>query len=192
MKKIHTNEGTVFNKIVGDEQKAMYYNEKLNNLIIVTTDTKEDEALNIISMVAEAYQNGSVSYEDALGAVDNDLADEDFNDTIEDAIGFIVGDRWDELCLAAEYVPNTTILVHKPYHTTTDFTVNYDLNPRPLLDKPIANVIEIFNLLVPNNTDEDEIMVAASWKIVEIIGGQAYKYGDAPDELLEQKLEQLN
>lgn len=35
-------EGTVFNKIAGNESKAMYYNEKLNNLLIVTTDEKAE------------------------------------------------------------------------------------------------------------------------------------------------------
>ena len=126
MKKIELiYEGTVFNKIAGNEKKAMYYNEELNNLLIVTTDVKAEVLKELSEHYTELYKNGELDDDevtfDKNGNVVIDI-DEDCSDTIEDAIGFIVGDRWDNLCLVVEYLPNTVTLIHKPYHATTDFT----------------------------------------------------------------------
>ncbi|WP_028393611.1 hypothetical protein [Bacillus cihuensis] len=184
-----TYEGTVFSKIAGNEKKTMYYNEDLNNLLIVTTDEKVEMQKFYAESLAEELKNGDIDEDevafDEKGNIIITLNDEDFNDTIEDALGYIVGDRWDDLCSSAEYANDTTILIHKPYHTTTDFTVNYDLNPKELLDRPLSETIVAFEDLVPGNKNEQGHEVARCYKLVEIMGGKAYRYGEIPEEVFE-------
>lgn len=181
-------QGTVFNKIAGNEKKAMYYNEELNNLLIVTTDEKAEIEAQDSEFLTQELLNGEVDEEDIEyyqldenGKVIVEMDDEEFNDTIEDAIGFIVGERWDDLCLVAEYISNTVTLIHKPYHTTTDYIINYDLDPRAFIIKPIAEAIENFYAQLP------EEMIA--YKTIEVINGVAYHYGEIPEEVLEAHFE---
>lgn len=197
MKKIELSyEETEFNKIAGDSKKALYYNEELNNLLIITTDTKAEIEAADSEFFTQQLQNGEIEEDeieyyqlDENGKVIVEQNDEDFNDRIEDAIGFIIGDRWNGLCAAAEYAKNTTILIHKPYHTTTDFTVNYDLNPKELLNKTVNEAIETFEKVVPENQNEEGRIIARSFKLVEIMGGKAYRYGEIPEEVFEAQLE---
>lgn len=179
-------EGTVFNKIAGNEKKAMYYNEELNNLLIVTTDEKAEVLKELSEHYTELYKNGELDDDEVAFDENGNVAidiDEDCSDTIEDAIGFIVRDRWDDLCVVAEYAKNTTTLIHKPYHTTADFTVNYDLNPKELLNKSVYEAIEAFDKVVPENPNEEGHIIARSFKLVEIMGGKAYRYGEIPGEV---------
>ncbi|MDG4850617.1 hypothetical protein [Peribacillus frigoritolerans] len=174
-------EGTVFNKIAGNDKKAMFYNEELNNLLIVTTDKKTEMQKMYAEELAEQLKNGEIEADEVSfnehGEIEIELDDEDFNDTIEDALGFIVGDRWDDLCMVAEYAPNVTIEIHKPYHTTTDFTVNYDLNPQDLLNKALPEAIEAFDKAVPDNV--------IGYKLIEVMNGKAYRYGEIPEEVMD-------
>lgn len=188
MKKIELSyEGTVFNKIAGNEKKAMYYNEELNNLLIVTTDEKEEEEKAMSKHYTELYKNGELDDDeieglefDENGNVFISLDGEDFNDTIEEAIGFIVGDRWDNLCLVVEYTPNTTTLIHKPYHTTTDYIINYDLNPSKLKNLPVTETIKAFEQSLPQ---------LIGYKTIEVMKGKAYRYGEIPEEVFEAHFE---
>ncbi|MDQ0976504.1 hypothetical protein QFZ31_006382 [Neobacillus niacini] len=188
MKKIELSyEGTVFNKIAGNEKKAMYYNVELNNLLIVTTDEKAEEEKAMSMSYTELYQNGELDEDeieglefDENGNVIISLDGEDFNDIIEDAIGFIVGDRWDNLCEAAEYTTNTTILIHKPYHTTTDYIINYDLNPSKLKTLSVAEAIKDFEQSLPE---------LIGYKTIEVMKGKAYRYGEIPEEVFETHFE---
>lgn len=148
MKKITLSlEGTEFNQIAVDGENAVYYNDELNNLIIVRTDAT-DGALN---------KN---------------------NDTIEEVFGYLVGDRFEDFCASAEYFINSTILVHKPWHTTTDFVANYDLNPKALLspNRSVKGYTRAFNKACPE---------LIPYKSIEIMSGKAYRHGEIPEEAFE-------
>ncbi|MBQ4867477.1 hypothetical protein IHQ11_13310 [Priestia megaterium] len=142
------HEGTEFNQITANGENAVYYNAEFNNLIIVRTDAIDDETLN-----------------------KND-------DTIEDVFGYLVGERFDDFCASAEYFRNSTILVHKPWHTTTDFVANYDLNPKTLLssNRSVKGFIRAFNKACPE---------LVPFKLIEIMGGKAYRYGEIPEDVFE-------
>ncbi|MGG0287199.1 hypothetical protein ABEY41_19170 [Peribacillus butanolivorans] len=146
------HEGTEFNQIAVDGENAVYYNAELNNLIIVRTDTIKDETLS-----------------------KND-------DTIEDVFGYLVGDRWDDFCASAEYYNNATIFVHKPWHTTTDFIANYDLNPAKLLvpNRSVKGFTRAFRKVCP------ELM---PYKLIEVMNGKAYRYGEIPEEVMDAHLD---
>lgn len=206
-------EGTVFNKIGGNEKKSMYYNKELNNLLIVTTDEKAEIEAQDSDFLMQQLLNGEVDKEeieyfelDENGKVIVELDDEDFNDTIEDAIGFIVGDRWDRLCLVVEYIPNTTSLIHKPYHTTTDYIINYDINPKQLIDKTISEAVECVYESVPEFLENVEPLPtdlpeeylkniaehhgkARGYKTIEIMDGKAYRCGKIPEDVFEAHFE---
>lgn len=141
-------EGTEFNQIVANGENAVYYNDELNNLIIVRTDAINDETLN-----------------------KND-------DTIEDVFGYLVGDRFEDFCVSAEYFRNSTILVHKPWHTTTDFVANYDLNPKALFpfERSVKGFTRAFNKACPE---------LVPFKLIEVMGGKAYRYGEIPEDVFE-------
>ncbi|MBK0009904.1 hypothetical protein IAE23_25875 [Bacillus sp. S35] len=141
-------EGTEFNQIAVDRENAVYYNGELNNLIIVRTDAINDETLS-----------------------KND-------DTIEDVFGYLVEDRFEDFCMSAEYFNNSTILVHKPWHTTTDFVANYDLNPETLLspNRSVKGFTRAFSKSCPE---------LIPYKLIEIMGGKAYRYGDIPEDVFE-------
>ncbi|MEK5331875.1 hypothetical protein [Lysinibacillus sp. FSL W8-0992] len=175
-------EGTVFNKIAGNESKAMYYNEKLNNLLIVTTDEKAEMQKNYAESIAEELKNGDIDEDevtfDENGNIIVELDDVEFNDTIEDAFNYIVNDRWDDFCIAAEYSKNTVILIHKPYYTTTDYIINYDFNPKGFIVKLVTEAIENFYAQLP------EEMIP--YKTIEIAKGIAYRFGDIPDAVIEE------
>jgi hypothetical protein len=149
MKTIYlTHEGTEFNQIAVDGENAVYYNAELNNLIIVRTDAINDEAL-----------------------IKND-------DSIEDVFNYLVGNRWEDFCASAEYFNNATIFVHKPWHTTTDFIANYDLNPAKLLmpNRSVKGFTRAFNKVCP------ELL---GYKLIEVMGGKAYRYGEIPEEIMD-------
>ena len=141
-------EGTEFNQILANGENAVYYNTDLNNLIIVRTDAINDETLS-----------------------KND-------DTIKDVFDYLVGDRFDDFCASAEYFRNSTILVHKPWHTTTDFVANYDLNPETLLssNRHVKDFARAFNKACP------ELIPS---KLIEVMGGKAYRYGEIPEDVFE-------
>lgn len=141
-------EGTEFNQIAVDGENAVYYNGELNNLIIVRTDAINEETLR-----------------------KND-------DTIEDVFGYLVGDRFEDFCISAECFINSTICVHKPWHTTTDFVANYDLNPKTLLspNRSVKGYTRAFNKACPE---------LIPYKLIEIMGGNAYRYGDIPEAVFE-------
>lgn len=206
-------EGTVFKKIAGNEKKAMYYNEELNNLLIITTDEKAEIEAQDSEFLTQQLLNGEVD-EDEIeyyelnenGKVIVELDDKDFKDTIEDAVGFIVGNRWDYLCLAVEYSPNTVTLIHKPYHTTTDYIINYDLNPKQLLDKTISEAVEAVYKGVPEFLENPKPLPAnlpeaylkniaehhgkaSCYKTIQIMDGKAYRCGEIPEEVFEARNE---
>ncbi|MBU7593549.1 hypothetical protein [Metabacillus halosaccharovorans] len=210
MKKIELSyEGTVFNRIAGNEKKAMYYNERLNNLLIVTTDEKAEVLKELSEHYTELYKNGELDDDEVAFDENGNIAidiDEDCSDTIEDAIGFIVGDRWDNLCLAVEYWPNTVTLIHKPYHTTTDYIINYDLNPKQLLDKTISEAVDAVYESVPEFLENVEPLPAdlpesylkniaehhgkaRCYKTIQIMDGKAYRCGEIPEEVFETHFE---
>lgn len=141
-------EGTEFNQIAVDGENAVYYNDELNNLIIVRTDAINDETLS-----------------------KND-------DTIEDVFGYLVRDRFDKFCASAEYFNDSTILVHKPWHTTTDFVANYDLNPKTLLlpNRSVKGYTRAFNKACPE---------LIPYKLIEIMNGKVYRHGEIPESVYE-------
>jgi hypothetical protein len=165
-----THEGLVFSKLDGDEKKAIYYNEELNNLIIVATDAMEEEAQALAAQIAEAYEAGEIDEYpyNAQGVIEVDLDAEEFNDTIEDALGFLTEKRLSALLESVECSPDSTVLIHKPYHTTTDYIINLDLNPKILKQLSTAEVINVFKHSLPKELP--------AYKTIMIINGKAYRY----------------
>ncbi|MFZ7823878.1 hypothetical protein ACO1DI_12430 [Priestia sp. 40] len=124
------------------------------------------------------YYNGELNNLIIVRTDATDGASNKNNDTIEEVFGYLVGNRFEDFCMSAEYFSNCTILVHKPWHTTTDFVANYDLNPKMLLspNRSVKGYTRAFNKACP------ELL---PYKLIEIMNGKVYRHGEIPEEVFE-------
>lgn len=124
------------------------------------------------------YYNGELNNLIIVRTDATDGASNKNNDTIEEVFGYLVGDRFEDFCMSAEYFNNSTIWVHKPWHTTTDFVANYDLNPKTLLspNRSVKGYTRAFNKACPE---------LIPYKLIEIMNEKVYRHGEIPEEVFE-------